>query len=222
MRAGRILLLVFGGLFVLISFALLIGGATVLAFDSNFKDSQGFYSTRFIPVQSESPAVVSQPADIHIGPGWFNENRNAITVKVEASGLVSGKPVFIGIARESDLNAYLNGMSYDEVSDVNFRSDVLHYIHHSGTNTITPPTGQTFWVASASGAGTQTVQWNVASGSYSIVLMNADGSAPLNAEVSLGLKIPAVLHGIGLGLLIGGIVLLLGGGVMIFFGVKGW
>ena len=148
MRAGRILLLVFGGLFVLISFALLIGGATVLVFDSNFKDPQGFYSTRFIPVQSETQGVVSQPADIHIGPGWFNENRNAITVKVEASGLVSGKPVFIGITRESDLNAYLRGTSYDEASGFAFRSDGLDYFHHSGTNTITPPTGQTFWVAS--------------------------------------------------------------------------
>jgi hypothetical protein len=221
MSAGRILLVVFGGLFVLISIGLLIGGATVLAFDSTFKDSQGFYTTSFWPAQSDSPAVITQPADIRIGPGWFDNNRHAITVKVEASNHVSGKPVFIGVARESDMNSYLNGVSYDEVSDVTFRSDVLHYIHRSGTNTIAPPTGQTFWVASASGTGAQTMQWNVTSGSYSIALMNADGSAPLNAEVSLGLKIPAVLHGIGLGVLIGGIILLLGGGVMIFFGIKG-
>ena len=47
MSAGRILLVVFGGLFVLISIGLLIGGAAVLAFDSTFKDSQGFYTTSF-------------------------------------------------------------------------------------------------------------------------------------------------------------------------------
>jgi len=222
MKAGRIVLIVLGSLFILVSLALIAGGAVVLAFDASYKDAQGFYTTRFIPVQSTTPAVVSQPADIHAGPWLFNENRNAFTVKIEASSDTPGKPIFIGVARESDLTRYLDGVGYDEVTGFTVNSDVIHFVQHSGSNTAAQPASQNFWAASASGTGTQTVQWAVSGGRYSVVLMNADGSAPIDAQVAVGLKIPAILHGIGLGLLIGGIILLVGGGVMLFFGIKGW
>jgi hypothetical protein len=222
MKAGRIVLIVLGSLLILISLGLIGGGAAVLAIDANFKDAQGFYTTHFIPIQTDRPAVVSQPADINIGPSWFAQHPDAVTVKIEASNYNADRPIFIGIARETDLNRYLRGVGYDEATDYTFNSDTFHYVRHAGADTAPAPTGQTFWVASASGTGDQTLQWNVTGGTYAIILMNADGSAPLDAQVALGLKMPAFVHGVGLGLLIGGIVLLAGGGVMLFFGIKGW
>jgi hypothetical protein len=52
--------------------------------------------------------------------------------------------------------------------------------------------------------------------------MNTDGSSPVSAKVSLGIRLPGIVSAIGLGLLIGGIVLLIIGGVMIFFAARGW
>ena len=224
MSAGRIVLIIFGSLFILAALALIIGGGVLLVFDSNFKDAQGFYTTRFIPVSSSAPVIVSQSAEIQVGPGWFNTNHNTITVRIEAVNDSPAKAVFVGIARESDLATYLSGISYDEVTDFSIGENALHYLHYTGTNVAPPPASQMFWVMSDSGTGTgtRTVQWNISSGNYAIILMNTDGSAPINAEISLGVKIPGILHGIGLGLLIGGIVLLGGGAVMIFFGVRGW
>ncbi len=222
MKAGRIVLLVFGILFIIVSFGLLVGGGVVLAADSAFKDNQGYYTTGKVPISVSSAAIVSQPADIHVDSVWFDRNPNLAAVRIEATNTNASKPIFIGIARESDLSNYLSGVSHDEITGFSDRATHTNYFHFPGANAAPPPTSQTFWLASATGTGTQTLQWNVTSGNYAFILMNADGSSPVNGDVSLEVKIPEIVHGIGLGLLIAGIVLLIGGGVMIFFAVHGW
>jgi hypothetical protein len=221
--AGRIVLLIFGILFVIFSFGLIIGGGVALAVDSRLKDSQGFYTSGFFSATaSNASAIVTRSADIRIKSGWFMNRNNLITLKVDASNTQSGKPIFIGIARDSDLSNYLKGVSYDEVSGFNFSPHRMDLVHHSGVGTSPAPTGQTFWVVSAAGTGTQSLQWDLTSGTYSLVIMNADGSAPVDSTVSLGVRIPAILHNVGLGLLIGGIIILIVGGIMIFFAARGW
>jgi hypothetical protein len=72
-----------------------------------------------------------------------------------------------------------------------------------------PPTEESFWAASASGVGTQTLTWKVRDGDWSVVLMNADGSRGVGADVDLGAKLSFLLW-VAIGLLIGG-VLVVGG-----------
>jgi hypothetical protein len=221
MSAGRIVLLVFGILVVLLSFGLLASGGTLLAVDNSFKDNQGFYNTGTIPISAASPAVISQPANINMNPAGFM-HRNPVTIRVQATNPDTAKPVFIGIARESDVSNYLRGVSYDEITGFRGRFNQIDHIHFPGAAVAPSPTSQTFWIASVNGTGTQTLQWDVVSGNYNLVLMNADGSSPVHGDVAIGVKIPAVVHGIGMGLFIGGIVLLVIGGVMIFFAARGW
>ncbi len=220
MSAGRIVLLVFGILIVLLSFGLLASGGTILAADNAFKDNQGFYTTGTIPISANSAAIISEPANINVNSTWFS--MNPVTIRIQASSQDTTKPVFIGIARETDVSNYLRGVSFDEIRGFSRRPNNINRIHSPGAATAPPPTSQNFWVASVNGTGTQTLQWDVVSGNYNVVLMNADGSSPVREDISFGVKIPAVLHGIGLGLLIGGIVLLIIGGVMIFFAARGW
>jgi hypothetical protein len=222
MSAGRIILLIFGILFVLVSLGLIAGGGVILAFEGSFKDSEGFYTIHDIPVRIDSLALVTSPADFHFEPGWWWGHRNPLTVKVEATNAIEGKSIFIGIARTIDLDRYLGNVNYDEVTGFSVSPSHLDLSRHTGSALPAPPSSQNFWVASASGSGTQTLRWEVATGSYALVLMNADITSPIYAEVSLGARIPQVLHGIGLGLLIGGIVVLVIGGVMIFFAARGW
>ena len=222
MSAGRIVLLVFGILFVLGSFGLLIGGGVVLTVDHAFKDDQGYYSTDTLPVYSNTPAVITQSAEIHLGTWWFNRDRDLVYFKISAENSDPSKPVFIGIARESDLDRYLNGIAHSEVRDFDYYPHELHYFHRSGAPAAEPPADQTFWVASASGTGTQTLEWDVSSGTYNVVFMNADGSSPIAGSASIGIRIPQVISNVGWGLIIGGIIFLVGGGVMIFFAARGW
>ena len=54
------------------------------------------------------------------------------------------------------------------------------------------PLEQNFWVATASGAGTQELAWRATDGNWSIVVMNTDGSPGVSAEVNAGLKIASL------------------------------
>ncbi len=222
MSAGRIVLLVFGIIFLLISFGLLIGGGVILAFEGALRDQDGFYTIRNIPVQISSNALVTEPADIHTGPAWFWDQSHPVTIRVVATSNIEQKPIFIGIARTNDLNQYLGNANYDQVTNFSIRPNRIGTRHHSGTVAPAPPTSQNFWVASATGSGAQTLQWDVAPGNYTLALMNADATSPISAQASLGVKIPLVLRTIGWGLLIGGIVLLIIGGIMVYFAARGW
>ncbi|GAG67549.1 unnamed protein product, partial [marine sediment metagenome] len=79
---------------------------------------------------------------------------------------------------------------------------------------------QTFWTASAHGAGTQTLEWGIEPGSYSFVLMNDDGSRGLNLSTLVGVKVPPILWGVSVGLLVGGIVVLVIAALMIYLAVR--
>jgi hypothetical protein len=221
-NAARIVLLVFGILFVLAAFGLIVGGGVVLAVDSSLKDEQGYFMTGFKPVQVDSSMVVTQPADIDMNTGWDRWNRSRVTLKVEAYNDDRTKPVFIGIARASDLNPYLRDSAYDEITGFDFPNDRIEFRPHAGKAGSIPPTSSSFWVASANGAGTQTLLWDISGGDYSLVVMNSDGTYPLETHVAIGAKLPGIVNGVGWGLLISGIVVLIIGGVMIFFAARGW
>jgi hypothetical protein len=81
------------------------------------------------------------------------------------------------------------------------------------------PGSQGFWVASASGSGTQTLDWDVADGSWSIVVMHADAAPGVDVDLTAGAKVPLVF-GLSLGLLSGGFVLLLAGIAMLYLGAR--
>jgi hypothetical protein len=206
---------------MLAAIGLLIGGGLILAFDTGFKDSDGYYATGFIPVESGSSAIITYPSDFQNDPDWYWEDHPPLTVKVEAVNSDSNKPIFIGIARESDLMIYLNNVSYDKFESFNSHPYSVHLDQIKGTIQPEDPLKQNIWVASASGTGTQTLTWDIKSGSYSLILMNRDSSSPIEARISLGAKIPPFLHAVGIALLIGGFLILVFGGLMMYFSLKG-
>jgi len=221
MKAGRVALIVIGSIFILTSIGLLIGGSVITAIDKTWKDQDGYYSTNKMELSADSAAIVTGPADFEIDSTWICPD-NWATVKIEAASVEPDQAIFIGIARTSKLNDYLEGVSYSEPRDYSeYHHDIVMRTYR-GADSAPAPTTQDFWIASASGSGTQTLEWEIDSGRYSVVLMNADGSAPVDADVSLGIKIPELLSALGVGFLVSGFILLAGGGVMLFFGIRGW
>jgi hypothetical protein len=78
----------------------------------------------------------------------------------------------------------------------------------------TEPTAQMFWGAADSGTGPRTLTWEVSSGDWAIVIMNTDGSAGVEADVSAGAALPIIRTVAVISLVAGGL-LLIGGITMI-------
>jgi hypothetical protein len=82
------------------------------------------------------------------------------------------------------------------------------------------PGTRDFWIASSTGPGARTLTWNPHSGSWSVVVMNADASPGIGVQADLGARIPAMLW-IAIGLLVGGAVFLVGGSLLIAGAIRG-
>ena len=215
MSGGKIVLLVFGVIVLLVSLVLLLPGGALIWAERTLRDGEGFYTSKTIELDRDSYAIVTEAADIDLGDEWewlpwvrSWGPSDFLTLKIEGSSSDSSKQIFIGVAETSDLEGYLAGVEYDEITDFKFRRLKPEYTNHPGTSEPLAPTSQAFWIASAHGDGTQTMEWAIESGTYSFLLMNEDGSRGLDMEALIGIAVPSLLWGIGVGLFIGGLVVL--------------
>jgi len=211
---GKIALLVGGILLALVALAVAAGGGTAVWADTTQKDSHGYISTAKHDYRSASRAITTK--SIHLGtniPEWLIGK-----IRIETASTESSRPVFVGIARKQDVDAYLAGVDHAVVDHLDWDPFRVSYVRHPGTKSPAKPAAQHFWAASAQGTGTASLTWETHSGTWSVVVMNADGSPGVEAEASVGASVPYALW-IGIGLLVGGALLLGGAALMI---VKGW
>lgn len=115
--------------------------------------------------------------------------------------------MFVGIAESTDVNRYLNGVSYATVPDL-ATEDGHNLAVVSGMAPEGVPQGESFWVEKSTGPGRQSITWPIADGSWSIVVMNADASQGIDFSGDVGAEVP-VLRPMAVGLLIVGGVMLL-------------
>jgi hypothetical protein len=217
--AAKIVLLVFGIILAVIGLGMTVVGGGVLGAHGAFTDDDGYFTTKTLRIDKESHAVVSEPTDMDVGSWWVWDWGDLAYFKVEASNDDDEKGVFMGIADEHDLDHFLSGVEYHEITDFDIRPDRLEYRNHPGTSEPEAPTTQAFWLESVSGPGDQTLEWELESGSWSFVLMNDDGSAGVDISVIAGVKIPW-LHSTAVGLLAAGVVGLVLGIVMIVLAAR--
>jgi len=217
-KAGKVLLLVFGVLVLLIAAVLIVSGGALLGVNNALTDREGFYTTNAVRLEKDSYAIVTEATHIDLRAGLIWDWGDLTSIKVECSSNDLAKRIFVGVVEESDLKAYLSDVEYDEIANwLTLRR--VDYTHHWGNSEPAAPTSETFWVESAHGAETQTLEWDVKAGSYSLVLMNDDGSAGVDVSVVLGVKVPMVA-GIGTGLLIAGPVVLIIGIMMVYLAAR--
>jgi hypothetical protein len=105
------------------------------------------------------------------------------------------------------------------VTDVSYPSFHASYDFYPGGRRPAAPAAQRFWVASAHGGGRQTVTWSVRRGDWSIVVMNADGTAGVDAGVSAGARLP-FLAALGWSAVGGGLLLLVVAGGLMYVGLR--
>jgi hypothetical protein len=191
-------------------------GALAMWGDSK-TDSAGYVSTKTDRFTTSSGAIATDDLEID-GAGWLVDNDVLGKIRLRADSR-NGKPVFIGIARSRDVGAYLGGTSYAELTDVDYSPFEPTYRDHVGTRTPGAPADQGIWAASTHGPGTQTLNWDVEDGNWSVVVMNADGSRGVDAGVSAAARI-TWLDTVGWVLLGSGALLAAGAAALIVAGSR--
>ncbi len=219
-RSGalKVAMTLLGGVVVLMGLGLLATGGGLMWLDHTERDASGYLSTSTTTFSSTGHALVSM-VDSGGGAGptdWLPE-RAIGTVRIRAE-LADGASVFIGIAPRGAIEGYLNGVGYDEMTDLSF-APLRAADRHLAGGTAALPEASTFWVASVSGLGRQSLVWDVRPGHWAVVIMRTDAAAPVVAYVSLGAK-AGWLTPLGSGLLAGGAVLLLAGSLLAWRGAR--
>ena len=181
---------------------------SVLLYGNSKKNDDGYLSTASHRLHTSTSAIATDDLDIDtLGSGWLIDEDRYGKIELTAKSN-DGKPVFVGIARSRDAQAYLKGTDHTTLRDVDFAPFTADYRAHPAERSPGAPASHSIWVASSQGDGRQAVKWDVKHGSWSIVVMNADGSRGVDADVSAGAEVPILgdagwgLTGIGLLLLV--------------------
>jgi hypothetical protein len=216
----RIALIVTGAVTGLLAAGLLAVGGVALYGESE-KDGDGYLSTDSHRFSAGTHALASESLDVELdGAEWLMDREGVGDVRLEVAPQ-GGEPVFVGIAPTDQVSRYLSGVAHTSVSDVDSWTFDVDYDEHAiaGERKPAPPAKQPIWTASAHGAATQTLEWDVEDGDWSVVVMNADGSRGVDAEVEAGAKVP-YLSAIGWTALGTGAVLMIAAAALLVAGIR--
>lgn len=204
--AGRVVAVVLGSVLMLAGTGPLLGGGTLLWADLALRDSDGYLGTSFW-AHTPGYAVSSGTVQVDVvGVGW-PDVLGDVRLRVEHAQA----PAFIGIARSADADRYLDGVAQTTVDQVGDQPG--EWVYHAGRAPEVAPTQAGIWVASASGSAPRSVSWPAGPGDWTVVVMNADGTSPVDADLEIEGTVPA-LRAVAIGLLVLGLLLLAAGGAL--------
>jgi hypothetical protein len=214
--AWRVALVILGSILALGGAGMLVGGGAATVIHLTQRDDDGFLTSPTEQVSSDGFAVTAEGidlADVDDAGDWLVE-QGVGRVRIRAESRL--RPVFVGIAREADLDRFLEVTAHDELREI----DPDRYRSRAGGPPPSAPGRSDIWVASAAGEGVQTVEWDARDGRWAVAIMNADGSRAVAADVSVGAKL-AILPWIGGALLLLGLLGIAVGGGLIGIAARG-
>jgi hypothetical protein len=220
MRFVKIAAMMLGVLFALAGLASVTSGGFLLGVYATQRDPSGFFTSPGQQVGSYGFALTAPDINAILGPRWerWIPGRGNVTVRIEGDSLLPA-PLFVGIGPTGRVSKYLTGVPRDKITRIDWVAGSVEYSHVDGTKLPPAPGKQTFWVAKEQGSGTQTLEWELQQGDWTVVIMNADASAPVAATVSVGARF-GILTPLVIGLTAGGVVLLAIAATLIFFGAR--
>jgi hypothetical protein len=144
--------LIAGGIAAFVAFVFLGAGTWALWVDRIDRDARGFVSIGATELATETYAIESPLTGD--GPDWLYGSTVFGTGRVRATSQ-SATPLFIGIARTSDIARYLGGTGHATIAHL--ASDEL--TPHPGAAQSVVPAQLSIWAASTQGVGEQTLLW---------------------------------------------------------------
>jgi hypothetical protein len=199
-----VIALVLGLLLLLPALGLLAGGGVLLWVDGSQRDGDGFLLTPTSSAATPGYALVSDRIDLTTDADWVPVSAAVGTATVRATS--SGTAVFVGIGPSDQVAAYLGGAQRAVIDELGDDRATLTTTELPGAAPSGPPTDQQFWTAQASGTGRQALSWEPADGDWTVVVMNADGSAGVDVDLRVGAELPS-LTAIAWGVLVAGVLL---------------
>jgi hypothetical protein len=187
--AGRVVALVGGCLLLLVSLGLGAAGAAAAVADQVVRDDAGFVMSDDERLSTDTYALVSDQIIIHTDSASADLPESILgDAKIEATG-ADGSAIFVGVARTADVEEYLDGVLQAEVVDLDSTEggglDPEYLVTGQDAPSV-PPTEVDLWAAQGTGSGTVSVVWPVEDGDWTVVVMNADGTADVTADVAVG------------------------------------
>jgi len=212
--AGRITAMVLGIFLLLGSLGLAFGGLTLAVASATLRDADGYLMSGESTFSTASYAMTTGNVQIH-AEGTAQNLPHALLGDAKVTAVPNGDaPIFIGIAPTADVRSYLRGVGHATL--IGFQDTTPSYRMAGGVSPQVPPTDTDIWVAQSAGTGTQSVNWPVGTGSWTVVVMNADGSRGVSADLAAGATVPAfgwvvtaVLVTAGVGLILALVVIVL-------------
>lgn len=208
---GRITALVIGVLLALVSLCLLGGGGTALWADTTQRDAAGYLTTSAHEFATAGSALASERIDLgSAGTGWLYTPALAGTVRIRVTPVHASPALFVGIGPSGDVDRYLAGVGHTLIADL-----WTNKVQAIGGGALrSAPGTQTFWAASTTGPGPRALRWDPGNGSWTVVVMNANGRPGIHVRADLGATYPSLLP-IAVGLLAAGAVLGAGAALLI-------
>jgi hypothetical protein len=192
----------------LVAIAAIAAGATGIVFAQTQRNAAGYLMSAGAPYTTATYALESESYDA-TGARGFAARELLGTIRVRAQ---SSRPVFLGVASATAATSYLARVAHAQAGNLGAESADFHTQPGGGPSTA--PGAQHFWVASTTGTGVRTLTWKVRTGSWRVVVMNANGSRDVASELSIGASFPHLMV-LAIALLGGGILIVLAsGGVM--------
>ena len=213
---GRVVAVVIGSLLALVSVGLLGAGGTAMWADLTHRDGAGFVTSDVHEFSTAGSALATDPVELgDPGIGWLYSGIVLGEVRIRVEPSEPGSTLFVGIGPTADVDRYLAGVSRTVIEDL--WTDTVS-TSGGGTPRSAPGT-QDFWVASVAGTGSQTLKWDPANGSWTVVVMNAEGEPGVSVATDLGAEMP-LLMAIAVGSLAFGVAFLIGGVLLITGAVR--
>jgi len=212
-RGGWFAMIIIGSIITAVAGTQLVAAAaitTALALSG----SDGVIVSPAARVETSSSAIVTSPIDVK-GVA-IPEIRFAVTVSQEGD-----VPVFVGIGPSDAVAAYLDGVAVAEFDGVRGSPPRIVIREIAGTAAAAPPDSQSFWAVSDIGSGAQTITWPLEPGNWTLVVMNTDASAGIDATVRVGVEAPWVAP-LAAGFAIAAFVSLVVGLALLIVGLFGW
>ncbi|MEJ1107129.1 MULTISPECIES: hypothetical protein [unclassified Kribbella] len=113
-------------------------------------------------------------------------DRHGPTLHVTATG---DRPLFVGVGQDLDVANYLAGTAHTRLIRFDPPASYGTQEMRGRSAKLMPPGELDWWVAQAGGSGQQSVAWPIQDGRYDVVVMNADGTPAVGADVRFGVEV---------------------------------
>ena len=218
--AFHIVAIVVGCLMLFPGVGLFTGGGALAIGQAVATDDDGYFRYTLDRVESDGVAVATTDLwfdDVEGDAPWVLDWLD-VDLRLRVDGAGDTDDVFVGIARTPDVERYLQDAAWSDVIELDDRTP--RYREIDGGTAIEPPVGEDFWAEIAVGAGEQELTWDARGGRWSVVVMNADGSPVVEADVEVGARSGAVTP-VAVALLIVGGLVVAGAVALIVVGARG-